>query len=98
VEAPVPKADTAVSSNRKSFGGMDRSRDVVLRLSALFALDSFAGGFVIQTFAAYWFYLRFGSDPAMLGSIFFAANLLAGISSLLASHFASRFGLLSEVG
>ena len=43
--------------------GLDRSRDVVLKLSALFALDSFGGGFVVQSFAAYWFYLRFGVDP-----------------------------------
>ena len=47
--------------------GLDRSRDVVVKLSALFALDSFGGGFVVQSFAAYWFYLRFGVNPATLG-------------------------------
>jgi sugar phosphate permease len=67
---------------------------VVLRLAALFALDSFAGGFVVQSFAAYWFYLRFGVDPAMLGAIFFGANLLAGLSALVASRLAARFGLI----
>jgi hypothetical protein len=40
-------------------------------LEVLFALDSFAGGFVVQSFAAYWFYLRFGAEPATLGAIFF---------------------------
>jgi predicted MFS family arabinose efflux permease len=74
--------------------GLGRSRTVVLRLAALFALDSFAGGFVVQTFAAYWFYLRFGVDPAMLGAIFFGANLLAGLSALVASRLAARFGLI----
>jgi len=74
--------------------GLGRSRAVVLRLAALFALDSFAGGFVVQTFAAYWFYLRFGVDPAMLGAIFFGANLLAGLSALVASRLAARFGLI----
>ena len=74
--------------------GLGRSRAVVLRLAALFALDSFAGGFVVQTFAAYWFYLRFGVDPAMLGAIFFGANLLAGLSALVASRLAGRFGLI----
>ena len=74
--------------------GLDRSRDVVLRLSALFALDSFGGGFVIQSFAAYWFYLRFGVDPATLGVIFFWANVFAGISAVLASRLAARFGLI----
>ena len=39
----------------------------------------------IQSFAAYWFYLRFGVDPGTLGAIFFWANILAGISALLAS-------------
>jgi MFS family permease len=83
--------------NRSTFAslsGIDRSRDVVLKLSALFALDSFAGGFVIQSFAAYWFYLRFGVNPATLGAIFFWANILAGISALLASRLAARFGLI----
>jgi MFS family permease len=74
--------------------GLDRSRDVVVKLSALFALDSFGGGFVVQSFAAYWFYLRFGVNPATLGAIFFWANIFAGISALLASRLASRFGLI----
>ncbi len=74
--------------------GIGRSRDVVLRLSGLFALDSFAGGFVVQSFAAYWFYLRFGVNPGTLGAIFFGANVLAGVSALLASRLASRFGLV----
>lgn len=74
--------------------GIGRSRKVVLRLSALFALDSFAGGFVVQGFAAYWFYLRFGVNPAALGAIFFGANLFAGISALLAARLAARYGLV----
>jgi hypothetical protein len=60
--------------------GIERSRAVVLRLSALFALDSFGGGFVVQSFAAYWFYLRFGVDPRTLGTLFFAANVFARAS------------------
>jgi MFS family permease len=74
--------------------GLHRSRDVVVKLSALFALDSFGGGFVVQSFAAYWFYLRFGVNPATLGAIFFWANVLAGLSALLASRLAARFGLI----
>jgi MFS family permease len=74
--------------------GIGQSRDVVLRLSGLFALDSFAGGFVVQSFAAYWFYLRFGVNPATLGVIFFWANLFAGVSALLATRLAARFGLV----
>ena len=77
----------------KAFG-ITQSRHVVLKLSSLFALDSFAGGFVVQSFAAYWFYLRFGVRPAALGAIFFWANVFAGISALLASRLASRIGLI----
>jgi MFS family permease len=74
--------------------GLHKSRDVVVKLSALFALDSFGGGFVVQSFAAYWFYLRFGVNPATLGAIFFWANVFAGLSALVASRLAARFGLI----
>ena len=77
-----------------SLAGIEQSRSVVMKLSALFALDAFGGGFIAQSFAAYWFYLRFGVDPATLGPIFFAANLLAGLSALLAASLAKRFGLI----
>ena len=77
-----------------SFLGVGQSRDVVLKLASLFALDSFAGGFVVQSFAAYWFYLRFNVDPARLGLIFFWANIFAGVSALVASRLAGRFGLI----
>jgi MFS family permease len=81
----------------KRFLGVGRSRRVVLKLASLFALDAFAGGFVVQSFAAYWFYLRFDVDPATLGVIFFWANIFAGISALLASRLASRFGLINTM-
>jgi MFS family permease len=83
--------------NIKTFLGISHSRHVIAKLSALFALDSFAGGFVVQSFAAYWFYLRFGVDPGTLGIIFFWANIFAGISSLLASRLAARFGLINTM-
>jgi predicted MFS family arabinose efflux permease len=70
---------------------------VVVKLSSLFALDSFAGGFVVQSFAAYWFYLRFGVSPATLGVIFFWANIFAGISALLAARLAARWGLINTM-
>ena len=74
--------------------GVGASRGIIFRLSSLFALDAFGGGFVVQSFAAYWFYLRFGVDPATLGGIFFGANVFAGISALLASRLAGRIGLV----
>ena len=51
----------------------------------------------MQSFAAYWFYLRFGVDPGTLRVIFFWANIFAGISALLASRLASRFGLINTM-
>jgi MFS family permease len=77
--------------------GLHRSRSVVLKLSALFALDAFAGGFVIQSMVAYWFHIKFGIDAAILGSIFFGANILAGVSALLAVRLASRIGLINTM-
>jgi MFS family permease len=89
----VVEVATPVSAERTA-SGLGRSRAIVLKLSGLFGLDAFAGGFVVQSFAAYWFYLRFGVNPAALGTIFFGANVFAGISALLASRLAARFGLV----
>jgi predicted MFS family arabinose efflux permease len=74
--------------------GLHRSRGVVLHLSALFALDAFAGGFVAQSFIAFWFSQRFGLDPALLGILLAFANVLAAVSALAATPLAARFGLV----
>jgi MFS family permease len=79
------------------FSGLTHSRAVVARLAGLFALDAFGGGFVVQSFAAYWFYLRYGVEPATLGTLFFAANVLAGLSALVASRLAARIGLVNTM-
>jgi MFS family permease len=92
-----PGKDSASPGTLKGILGISRLRHVVVKLASLFALDSFAGGFVVQSFAAYWFYLRFGVDSATLGVIFFWANIFAGISALLASRLASRFGLINTM-
>ena len=89
VEAPSKPLSRA-----KGRLGLHLSGGVVLRLSTLFALDSFGGGFVVQSLVAYWFHLRFGTAPGTLGAIFFAANLLAGLSAILAARIASRIGLV----
>ena len=84
IEVPpseAPPADDGIARRL----GLGRSRSVVLRLSALFSLDAFAGGFIPQSLMAYWFALHFGVSPATLGAIFFAANLLAAVSSLSAA-------------
>ena len=93
----VPREELAAPTSIKSFFGIGQSHRVVVKLSSLFALDSFAGGFVVQSFAAYWFYLRFGVNPAMLGVIFFWANIFSGISALVASQLAARWGLVNTM-
>ena len=77
--------------------GLHKSRKVVLKLSAFFALDAFAGGLIVQSMIAYWFHVKFGVESGILGSIFFGANILAGISSLLAVKIADKFGLINTM-
>ncbi len=84
-------------SSAPSRWGLGRSRRVVLKLSSLFALDAFGGGFIIQSIAAYWFHVRFGIDLAALGGIFFAANVLAALSALAAAWIASKIGLINTM-
>jgi MFS family permease len=77
--------------------GLHRSRAVVLRLAGLFALDAFGGGFIPQSIVAYWLKIRFQTDPAVLGGVFFVANLLAAASALAAASLAKRFGLINTM-
>ena len=93
--AQVGAVDGAAASGR--FGLGKESRPVVARLAALFSLDAFAGGFVIQSMVAYWFHLRYGVSPGVLGSIFFFANILAAVSALLAARIAKRIGLINTM-
>lgn len=94
VEAPTGDGSTQSTSPFKKRFGLHRSRGVVLKLSALFSIDAFAGGFVLQSILAYWFHVRFNVQPALLGSIFFGANILAGLSALTAAWVASKIGLI----
>jgi MFS family permease len=91
VEAP------AIKTPKLRVLGLHASKRIVMKLSALFALDAFAGGFVIQSMVAYWFHVKFGLDAGFLGSIFFGANILAGVSALLAARLASRIGLINTM-
>jgi predicted MFS family arabinose efflux permease len=73
---------------------LHRSRPIVRRLSALFALDSFGGGFVIHAFLAYWLARRFDASPELLGAIFFAVGILQALSFQASVRLARRIGLL----
>lgn len=95
---PEVEAKTAApSASAVTRFGLGPSRGMVLKLSGLFAIDAFAGGFVMQSLVAYWFHVRFGVQPGVLGSILFGANVLAAISALSAARLARRFGLLNTM-
>jgi MFS family permease len=91
IEVPADQR-TETSVGRRL--GLGPSRSTVFRLSALFSIDAFGGGFIPQSLMAYWFSQRFGASPAALGAVFFSANLLAAVSSLSAARIAARIGLI----
>jgi MFS family permease len=94
--SPIIEAKTNTSSQSRKIG-VRRSRRMVAKLAGLFALDAFAGGFIVQSIVAYWFYLRHSTDLNALGGIFFGTNLLAALSFLAAPAMARRFGLLNTM-
>ena len=74
-----------------------RSRKTVSRLAALFALDAFAGGFVVNAFIVYWFETRFGASIEVMGLVFFLTGLLQAGSSIAAGWLANRIGQLNTM-
>lgn len=95
--SPAVEAIPAATARAQGRLGLHRSRPVVFKLAALSMLDSFAGGLVVQSLMAYWFHTRFGVEPVLLGSLFFGANLFAGLSALAAARIAARIGLVNTM-
>ena len=73
------------------------SRAIVIRLAALFSLDAFAGGLLVNTLLALWLFERFGLSLAAAGSFFFWAGLFTAASQLAAPWVAKRIGLLNTM-
>ena len=73
---------------------LERSRHTVIRLSELFALDAFGGGFTVSAFIAYWLGARFGASTEQVGVLFFVLGLLQTFSFVVAPRLAERYGLL----
>ncbi len=86
-----------VESSKTGRDGLSASRRTVGLLSGLFAMDSFGGGLVIQSYIAYWFHMRFGASIAVVGGMLFGANLLAGFSALAAVAISKRIGLINTM-
>ena len=74
-----------------------KTRGIITKMSSLFAVDSFAGGFVIQSIVAFWFYSKFGADLSVLSYIFSVAGVLTAISFLVATKIASKIGLINTM-
>lgn len=77
--------------------GLGDSRSNVARLGGLFALDSFAGGFIPQSLLAYWFASRWSLSEWELGQVFFATSLLSGISGLVAVPMSQKIGMVNTM-
>ena len=74
-----------------------KSRSIITKMSSLFAIDSFGGGFVIQSIVSYWFYTRFGADLSTLSYIFAIAGVLTAISFMASTRIASKIGLVNTM-
>jgi MFS family permease len=90
-DAQKPASNAATP---RTWLGLHRSRGIVLQLAGLQALDALAGGFVAQSLLVYWFDLRFGVGPDVLGRLFFGTQVLSALSFLAAARLAERVGLL----
>jgi MFS family permease len=76
---------------------LHRSRSIVFSLSALFALDAFAGGFIVQSMMALWLFERYGLSIGQAGVIFFVAGIFTAFSFLVAARVAEGFGLINTM-
>lgn len=74
-----------------------KSKGIIAKMSALFAVDSFAGGFVIQSIVSFWFYSKFGVDLLTLSYIFSVAGVLTAFSFIIASKIADKVGLINTM-
>ena len=85
------------TSTAKPVAPLGPSRRAVFTLAALFSLDSFGGGFVVQSLVALWLYQRYGLSPAMAGTLFFATGVMSALSYLVAVRIAKRIGLVNTM-
>jgi predicted MFS family arabinose efflux permease len=94
----TPDGDAAEGATPpRPAGPLRQSRGIVLRLSALFSLDAFGGGFVVQTLITLWLFERFDMDVGTAGAIFFVSGLLSALSQLASPWLAQRIGLINTM-
>jgi len=73
------------------------SRGIVWRLAALFSVDSFAGGLILNSLLALWLFERYGLSLAAAGAFFFWTGLLSACSQLVAAPLARRIGMVNTM-
>jgi len=95
IYARIPRADAGLSGVNHM--PLTRSRGIVIRLAALFAVDSFAGGLVVQSLLALWLFETFGLSLATAGTFFFAVGLLGALSQPVAAWLGARIGLINTM-
>jgi MFS family permease len=90
-------SDLDHAGQRETTAALGPSRSIVYRLTVLFTLDAFGGGFFVQSILALWLLQRFDVSVAVAANIFFGANLLAAASYLVAVPIALRIGLVNTM-
>jgi MFS family permease len=95
VYARIPAAEAGPTAS--TYKSLTQSRGIVLKLAALFAVDSFAGGFVVQSLMALWLFDKFGLSLATAGGFFFVAGLLGALSQPAAAWLGRRVGLINTM-
>jgi MFS family permease len=90
----LPRSRTAVTKIQAPLGP---SRPIVYKLAALFSVDAFAGGFIVQSLMALWLFIRFDLSLAQASLFFFWSNLLSAFSYPVAARLARRFGLVNTM-
>jgi predicted MFS family arabinose efflux permease len=93
----LPRDAQAADPARPRTPPLGRSRRIVLTLAALFSLDAFAGGLVVQSLLALWLFERFGLSLAAAGAIFFWTGVLSSLSYFAAAWLAGRIGLINTM-
>ena len=95
LRARVPTAAAlAAGCDRRRRRTASSSRRIVFTLAALFSLDAFGGGFIVQSLLALWLFERFALSIAAAGAIFFWTGVLSALSYLVAVRIANRIGLV----
>jgi MFS family permease len=89
--SPAVEVDVGAARPRRALA---ESRAIVLRLAALFSVDSFGGGFVVQSLLVLWLSRRFQLDARATAGVFFAAGTLSAFSQILSPRLAARVGLV----